>query len=172
MRLKIKLKPKVLKEALDFAEKRNKKEKRFGGKTYNDKHTALQAHSIGIIAEAAVASLFGLDFDKRVFEGSGDDGIDLTLPKVGICAIKCTTYSDNPYLRAEVRHHTDDIGVYVACYVNKDDLKDVWIIGWEYGVEVAKRKPRKLMRYGPWNYIIEEKDLRDPQELVKICKGM
>lgn len=168
MRLKIKLSKKRLREALEFAKKRNAKAKKFGSRTYDGKNNSLEIHQIGIVAELAVATLFGVDFDHRIFDNSGDDGNDLTLPNVGICAIKATTYKDNSYLRAEVARHLDTIGVYIACYVNKSDLSDVWIVGWEYGNEVAKVKQRKLMRYGPWNYIIEEKDLRDPKELVTI----
>ena len=168
LRLKVELATKRLSEALVFAEKRNAKAKRFGSRTYDGKNNSLEIHKIGIIAELAVATLFKTDFDKRIFDNSGDDGTDLILPNVGICAIKATTYKDNSYLRAEVARHLDTIGVYIACYVNKLDLSDVWIVGWEYGNEVAKIKQRKLSRYCPWNYIIEEKDLRDPEELVRI----
>jgi hypothetical protein len=168
-RIRIPLTQTELDHAFNIAKQRNQKEKRFGAMTYENKRGGLEAHRIGIVAEAAIAKLFNTKLDQKIYELSGDSGVDLVLPNVGECAVKATTYHKKPYLRAEVEHHRDDIGAYIACYVNPKTY-DVWFIGWISGEELDNKEIEqgKLTPNGPLNYIVREHQLHDPQELVEL----
>ncbi len=158
-RIKIRLPKKQREYALDLAKQRNKKEKRFGGKTYNDTMTAQDSHNMGIIAEAAVAYYLGVEISSRIFHNKGDDGVDLVCPVYGNIAVKSTSYFDDPFLRAEVKRDFEHINTYILCYVSKD-LKDIWIIGQIPRSELhIKGKRKKLGRFLPENWIAKESDL-------------
>lgn len=168
MRIKAKLKPKEVAYVKALAAKRNAKEKRFGGKTYNDTMTSQYAHTIGLAAEFAVAKLLDLQLDDNIYDNHGDPGVDLTIvidgKELGI-AVKATTYKEDPFLRAEVKRNFENIDIYILCYVNKDNIADVEIIGWQYRTVVEKAKIRKFGRFGPQNYVLTEKELKGIHEL-------
>jgi hypothetical protein len=160
MRIKIKLPKKLKDEALALAQERNKKEKRFGGKTYNDTMTAQNSHNLGIIGEAIAAYYLEVPIDSRIFHNKGDDGVDLVHPTLGNIAVKTTTYWDDPYLRAEVKRDFEIIDTYILCYVNPN-LDETWIIGYISRDELHKNaKVRKLGKFLPLNYILGEDKLQ------------
>lgn len=160
MRIKIDLPPELRQEALDLAKERNKKEKRFGGKTYNGTMTAQNSHDMGLLAEMAVSFYLGIEVDKRIFHNKGDDGIDLVHQKLGNIAVKSTSYEVDPYLRAEVKRDFDIIDNYILCYVSKD-LQDIYIIGYISRTDLHTRGvKKKLGRFLPENWIVGEKDLK------------
>ena len=167
--IKLKLSDDELTEAIGYANSRNKKEKRFGSGTYRKDMTAIKAHTIGIVAEVAISKLFGVDFDRNVYKNHGDYGVDLVLPGIGSVAIKTTTYVDEPLLRAEVKHDKEKLAAYICCSVDPSDIKTIFFVGWVYREELIASPVRKLSRYGPQNYIVEEEDLRNPEELLKIA---
>jgi hypothetical protein len=159
MRVKVKLTPKQLEYALDLARQRNKKEKRFGGKTYNDTMTATDSHTIGMIGESIAAKYLKVKVDSRIFHNKGDDGIDLTTPGGLRIAVKTTTYKDKPFLRAEVKRDFEEIDIYILCYVSKD-LQETYIIGYitrDKLHQVGKQK--KFGRFLPLNWVCVETDL-------------
>lgn len=148
-------------EALDLAKQRNKKEKRFGGKTYNDTMTAQDSHNMGIIAEAAVAHYLGVDIDRRIFNNRGDDGVDLVCPRFGNIAVKSTSYYDDPYLRAEVKRDFDIIDTYILVYV-APTLDKIELVGYISRKDLhTKGKRKKLGRFLPENWICKEGDLNE-----------
>lgn len=168
MRVRIRLTPKEVDYVHNMAKQRNKKAKRFGSKTYNDTMTSEKAHMIGLAAEFAVAQLLDLKIDDAIYDNHGDCGVDLQIKiddkDMGI-AVKATTYCEVPFLRAEVDRNIPEIGIYVLCYVNKDDISDIEIIGWQYREIVEKAKVRKFGRYAPKNYVLTEQELRGIDEL-------
>ena len=146
--------------ALELALQRNKKEKRFGGKTYNNTMTAQNSHNMGILAEAAVAHHYNVDIDSRIFNNKGDDGVDLVIPRFGNVAVKSTTYWDEPLLRAEVKRDYDIIDYYFLVYVSKA-LDETWLIGYTTRTDLhAKGVQKKLGRFLPLNWIMTEKNLK------------
>lgn len=148
-------------EALDLAKQRNKKEKRFGGKTYNDTMTAQDSHNMGIIAEAATAHFLGVDIDRRIFNNKGDDGVDLVCPKFGNIAVKSTSYYDDPYLRAEVKRDFEIIDTYILVYVSPT-LDKIELVGYISRKDLhTKGKQKKLGRFLPTNWICKERDLNE-----------
>lgn len=162
MRVKIRLTNKEVEYVNQIAHQRNKKEKRFGGKTYNNKLNSEKAHLIGLAAEFAIAQLFGVQIDDKIYHNHGDSGIDLILSIKGTqvkVAVKATTYQAEPFLRAEVKHNKPEIDIYILCYVNKEDISDVEFVGWQYRQVVEKAKIRKFSQYGPQNYVLTEKEL-------------
>lgn len=168
--LDISISPSTLKLGLQFAEQRNKKARRFGDKTYANKQGGLMAHSIGIVAELAVANLFQVKFDDRIFDNHGDDGVDLVLPVVGCTAVKATTYLKDPLLRVEIKRAFPIISIYIGCAVDSANLRKVYMFGWQYSVLVEAAKQRKFSQYGPLNYVLDESQLRNPEELIEIVK--
>lgn len=159
MRIKIKLPKEKKEEALALALQRNKKEKRFGGKTYNDTMTAQNSHNIGIIGEATVAYYLNIPIDSRIFHNKGDDGVDLVHSTLGNIAVKTTTYYEEPLLRAEVKRDFEHIDHYVLCYVSPT-LDKTEIIGYISRTELhQKGKRKKLGRFLPENWIAKEADL-------------
>jgi hypothetical protein len=167
-RIQIKLTDDEVQTVRDLAAQRNLKAKRFGSKTYNGKNTSAETHILGLAGEFAIAKLCGVPVDSRIYSSHGDDGTDLVLPGIGNVAIKTTTYVDKPLLRAEVHRHKDVIDYYIACYVNANDISDVWFIGWATTEEVLNAKQRKFLRYGPTNYVLTEEQMRDPNDLIKM----
>lgn len=166
MRIKVKLPKKLKDEALALAQERNKKEKRFGGKTYNDTMTAQNSHNLGIVGEAITAFHLGVPIDSRIFHNKGDDGVDLVHPTLGNIAVKTTTYWDDPYLRAEVKRDFEIIDTYILCYVDPT-LDETWIIGYITRDELHRvATKRKLGRFLPENYICKEQDLKCLASLV------
>lgn len=167
MRIKVKLKPQEIEYIKGLSEQRNAKEKRFGAKTYNNKLTGQGAHLIGLAAEFAVSQLFNLKLDDAIYHNRGDSGVDLKISfdnkTMGI-AVKATTYRDEPFLRAEVKHNNDKIDIYILCYVNKDDVSEVELVGWQYRTIVEKAKIRKFSQFGPQNYVLKETELRSIHE--------
>jgi hypothetical protein len=170
MRKQIKLNAKDMLMVAALATQRNQKQSRFGSMTYGDKRGSEEAHLIGLAAEVAISKLFNVEVDNRVYANKGDDGTDLVIPNVGIISIKSTTYGDDPYLRAEVKHHNTKTDCYIACYVNKNDISDVWFLGWATADEVTNAPQRKFMRYGPTNYVLKESELRSPDDLILLSK--
>lgn len=166
MRIKVKLPKKLKDEALALAQERNKKEKRFGGKTYNDTLTAARSHEIGIIGEAISAYHLGVPIDSRIFHNKGDDGVDLVHPILGNIAVKTTTYWDDPYLRAEVKRDFEIIDTYILCYVNPT-LDETWIIGYISRNELHQvGVQKKLGKFLPTNWICKEGSLKCLASLV------
>jgi hypothetical protein len=158
-RIKINMPPELVEKINRLAGARNKKEKRFGGMNYGNVRGSLQAHVIGMTAEAAVAHHFGADVDERIFHNKGDDGRDLELPTYGVTQVKSTTYWSDPWLRAEIEHDKDYIQTYLLVYVDKEDLSCVWMIGWLPRTEVVTKPKKQLVEHGPWNYVVPEKEL-------------
>jgi len=165
-KVKVKITKKEMEYVVDLAKQRNQKEKRFGGKTYNDTMTAGNSHLIGLIGEFIAAKYLGVKVDDRIFANKGDDGIDLVHPIHGNIAVKTSTYED-AWLRAEEKRNFDYLDMYILCYVSKD-LKDTYLVGY-----ISRDKlhelcpvPKKLGRYLPPNRIAKSEDLADPRELL------
>lgn len=158
-RIKIDMPPELVEKITSLAGARNKKEKRFGGMNYGNVRGSLQAHVIGMTAEAAVAHYFGVDVDERIFHNKGDDGKDLVIPGFGVTQVKSTTYWSEPWLRAELEHDKDYIETYLLVYVDKEDLSCVWMIGWLPRHVVVTLPKKRLVDRGPLNYVAAEKDL-------------
>lgn len=156
---------------MQMAKQRNGKEKRFGSRTYADKQSGLMAHTIGIVAELAVADLFKVKFDDRIFDSHGDDGVDLVLPVVGCTSVKATTYLKEPFLRVEIKKASPIICVYIGCAVNSSNLRKIYMFGWQYRNVVETSKQKKFSQYGPVNYVLDTSQLRDPQELIEIVNS-
>lgn len=148
-------------DVLDLAKQRNKKEKRFGGKTYNDTMTAQDSHNMGLMAEMAVSVYLGVDVDRRIFNNKGDDGVDLVCPKFGNIAVKSTSYYDDPYLRAEVKRDFEIIDTYILVYV-APTLDKIELVGYISRKDLhTKGKKKRLGRFLPENYICKEGDLNE-----------
>jgi hypothetical protein len=159
-RVKVEIPKELTEKIKQIAGDRNKKEKRFGGMNYGDVRGSLQAHVIGMTAEAAVAQYFGVDVDERIFHNKGDDGKDLILPDpFRVTQVKSTTYWSEPWLRAEIEHDKEYIDTYMLVYVDKEDLSCVWIVGWLPRSEVIKLPKKQLVKGGPMNYVAAEKEL-------------
>lgn len=165
-RIRVMLSDGQLLYANKLAEARNKKESRFGAMTYGGVRGSKQAHLIGIIPEMAVCILGGGKVDERIFESHGDEGIDAILPQFGKVGIKTTTYEDDPYLRVEMEHFSDDIDVYVLCCYNERRPHEVWIVGWAAKDEVKHGQQKCFVTGGPMNYVLFEKDLHGWSERV------
>lgn len=159
-RIKVTLTEPQYQQAVQLAQARNKKERRFGAMTYGEVRGSLEAHVIGIVPEMAVNILGGGEIDARIFESHGDEGIDTKLPELGLCGIKTTTYGDDPYLRVEIEHFRDDIDSYILCYYDPKQPRDVWVVGWATKDEVKRGRQKCFVRGGPLNYVLFERDLR------------
>jgi len=149
-----------IKLARDLATKRNAKSARFGSKTYNDKHKSEDVHFMGVLSELAVALVCKTKLDTNIYNNKGDEGFDLVLPKLGRCNVKTTTYKDDPFLRVEVNKFKECVDSYILCVWDKNKSKEVQIIGYATKMDILKAPQKRLMRYGPLNYILTEKDLK------------
>lgn len=165
-RVRVSLPLAKVKEAVEIAKQRNNKESKFGAMTYGGKLSGLKAHVIGMLAEIAVAHYFSQKVDSSIFDDHGDDGVDITnIPGYGVVGVKCTTYYDEPYMRVEKEHFSEDVDTYILCYVNPDLTKmEAYLIGWASKAEVAAAVQKKFPigksgRYGPMNYVLEEYEL-------------
>jgi hypothetical protein len=148
-----------VKEALTLAQRRNGKERHYGAMTCGARLTGIQAHTIGVIAEAGVASYYGVELDELILPG-GDDGIDLVLPGLGKTGIKCSTYGHDPYLRVEQELLSEEVAAYLLCYVEPTRLHEVWLIGWATREEVEQGRKVRFVPGGPVNHLLEELELR------------
>lgn len=162
MRTKIDLTEEEVNKIYMLAEQRNGKEKRFGAKTYGGKRGSLEAHVIGLAGEYAVAKFFNTDINYFVYNNKGDNGIDIHTENRKM-SVKTTTYGEKPFLRVEANKINEEVNTYICVYVNKEDIKDVWIIGWACKDKVMSSKKRKFSRFGPTNYVLEEGELSSIQ---------
>ena len=156
---------KLDKSILDKAEKlatlRNRKEIIYGSKTYAQKHSAKNAHKIGLIAELVVANFFYTDINEFIYNDRGDDGVDLTLPPpYKRTQVKATTYKIDPWLRVEVESISPDIDSYILVYVNKN-CSEADIVGWATKQEVvSSQKKEQLVIGGPVDYVLTSDKLK------------
>lgn len=163
-RIKVKIPQDILEQIVQIAKDRNKKQAKFGAMTYEGgrkQRASLEAHVIGMVAETAAAIHFGGEIDKRIFENHGDDGRDLNLPKYGVTQVKATTYWTDPWLRAEVEHDKDYLDTYMLAYVDENNYRAAWLVGWLPRSEVIKLPQEKCKSNGPLNYVCKEIGLRD-----------
>jgi len=158
-RVKIVLSQVKADDAVALAKARNEKQERFGAMTYGDRRGSLEAHLLGILPEMAAAEHFGVDLDRRIFYGHGDDGEDLVLPQYGVTQLKATTFWSDPWLRAEVEHDHDWIQTYMLAYVDAKNVRNVWLVGWLPRWEVIAKPTGRLVEGGPLNYLAKESEL-------------
>ena len=151
-------KPEALK-AVALVKGRNQKEAKFGAMTYDNRRGGAEAHLIGLFGEMGVAKLLGLPVDERIFEDSGDDGVDLFGDKK--LGVKCTTYLNEPYLRVEIEHHNRELDGYVLCAMNKQKAHEIHVIGWATVPMVEAAVQKQFVPNGPNNYVLYEHELLD-----------
>jgi hypothetical protein len=162
-RIDITLSSTELKEAKTLGKRRSKKEARFG-RGFFDRPSVI-GHTYGVVSEWGCAKLFGIDFDRRIFDDHGDDGFDLVLPGTYSCEVKTTSYTIAPMLRVEVNKINEEIDIYIACCINRYTLQ-CWFFGWTEQNYVKRAEKKQLRSDGPLNYILTERELRDPLELL------
>ena len=161
MRVTVNLTDKQLDKLDQLAKARNKKSKRFGACTYNSDQTGNDTHLIGLLGEFAVSQHFEVPLDETIYDNHGDVGADFVIDGLGRAEVKTTTYYAEPLLRVPVDSISKKTDAYILCAVNKNNLKQVQIIGWLGTKKVIQARQQKLSRYGPKNYIIAEESLKD-----------
>jgi hypothetical protein len=161
MRIPIKITQTQLKKLQDLAKARNAKSKRFGEQTYNNKQTGNDTHLIGLLGEFAVSQHFEVPLDENIYDNHGDVGADFVLEELGRTEVKTTTYISEPLLRVPIDSISKKTDAYILCAIDKKDYSRVYIIGWLNAKKVIQAKQKKLSRYGPKNYIVEENQLKN-----------
>jgi hypothetical protein len=154
------LTPERLNQAVCLAEGRNGKERALGPMTYGARLTGIQAHLVGILGEQAVAQLYGLPVDVAIYDRHGDQGIDLTIPCLGVAGVKTTTYLDDPLLRVELEHTTADYFI-LACVPDvARKPQEVYLCGYTTREKLLNEgRLVQLVRGGPMNRVMSEADL-------------
>jgi hypothetical protein len=153
-----------LKLALELAGQRNGKERRYGAMTYGGKQSGLGAHTVGILAEMAVAQHYGVQVDQTIYQTHGDNGIDLqNVAQYGRVGVKCTTYTRQPLLRVEKEHFSQEIDTYVLCCLDEKQPSVVYLVGSASKEHVAQAPVKRLLQSGPLNYLLSEADLSPMQ---------
>ncbi len=154
------LTPERLKQAVDLATARNKKEPCMGPMTYGGRLSGNQAHLVGILGEQAVAQHYGLLVDASVYDRHGDQGVDLVIPCLGVSGVKTTTYLDDPLLRVELEHATADYFI-LACVPDvADKPHEVYLCGFTTREKLLTEGRRvRFVPGGPLNWVMSEPDL-------------
>lgn len=157
--IKIKITKKLRTEAETLGKARNEKSKRFGQRLYSETSkikSGNETHYLGVIAELTVAKYFSIEMNKEIYDSHGDCGHDLIIPGLGKTELKTTTYVNDPFLRAELKKDHEGIDNYLLVAVDDDYA---YIIGYIPRSELILLKPRKLLKFGPVNYIATTKEL-------------
>ncbi len=158
-----------------LAEERNRKAADLGNRNWSGEEDSENKHIFGTVTEFAVARLFGEDVDKRIFNLSGDAGVDVESYKYGNHSIKATSFTVEPYLRVPLSEHpvkTQLVDFFTLCYYEPSKSRNfLQIIGFatkpellsapHKQFELRKRLPNGDKQYGPWNYLLCENDLHN-----------
>jgi hypothetical protein len=154
------LTPERLQQATALAEGRNGKERALGPMTYGARLTGIQAHLVGLLGEQAVAQHYDLPVDVAIYDRHGDQGIDLTIPCLGVTGVKATTYLDDPLLRVEVEHATADYFILVCVPDVARKPQEVYLCGYTTREKLlTEGRLVQLVRGGPMNRVMSEADL-------------
>jgi hypothetical protein len=164
-RIMIELTDVEISHAKSLAQSRGAKEEHFGAMTYGGVRGGLEAHLLGMIPEYAVAKFFGQAVDTDIFDRHGDNGIDIANTKYGPIGVKNSTYKNEPFLRVEIEHFKDSIGLYVLCTYDQNPPNKVWLVGWATKDEVKVGEQKRFLSGGPLNYVLVQEQLHPMKEL-------
>jgi len=141
------------------------------GRGYLDEdQDSFTAHFRGIQGELAVSKWYDVEesFDEEIYEGEGDDGIDLEIAGFGI-DVKTTPHDETGRLLMD-QHH-----IYEALEDSEKELPDAFylieeielgvlgLVGWVTLADLLNREPRRWPR-DRLNYVVERDELRPMHE--------